>query len=85
MSRIQEETLKKMIKAIAETRSDEYDCDLCFEKLEKFVEMDFFGEDAAKHYPMVKHHLDSCVCCAEEYQALIDALSGLESDPTLAK
>lgn len=79
MSGIDKATLKKMVQAIAATRSDEYDCELCYEKLEKFVELDLIGEDPEETYPLVKNHLDSCVGCAEEYQALLDALRGMEA------
>lgn len=79
MSEIQKETLKRMVKAIAATRSEEYDCDLCHDQLEKFVEMDLDGKDAAASFPMIKHHLESCVGCGDEYKALIDALNGLEA------
>ena len=79
---IRKDTLKKMVQAIAATRSEEYDCELCYEQLEKFVEMDLVGADAAEAYPLVKHHLDSCVGCSEEYDALIDALNSMEAPIT---
>jgi len=44
MSQMKKDTLRKMVKAIASTRGEEYDCELCFEQLEKFVEMDLKGK-----------------------------------------
>ena len=79
MSGISKATLKKMVQAIAATRSEEYDCDLCYEKLEKFVELDLLDENPEESYPLVKNHLDSCIGCGEEYRALLDALRGLEA------
>ena len=79
MAKMSRETLKKMVKVIAETRSDEYDCQLCLDQLQKFVEMDLEGKEAAASFPLVQNHLDSCVGCEEEYAALMDALSGLEA------
>lgn len=79
MSKISKATLRKMVQAIAATRSEEYDCDLCYEKLEKFVEMDLMGENPEESYPLVKNHLDACVGCGEEYRALLDALRGMEA------
>ena len=79
MTKMSRETLKKMVKAIAATLSEEYDCQLCFEQLQKFVEMEMDGKDAAASFPLVRHHLDSCIGCGEEYAALIDAISGAEA------
>jgi hypothetical protein len=79
MSKIQKETLQKMVKAIAATRDAEYDCGLCIEQLEKFVELEFDGHKSADTYPLVKHHLDSCVGCGDEYKALLDALNNIEA------
>lgn len=79
MNELSKETLKKMVKAIAATRSEEYDCQLCLDQLEKFVEMDLNGKDASSSFPLVRQHLDSCVGCEEEYAALIDAISGMET------
>lgn len=79
MPKMSRETLKKMVEVIAATRSDEYDCQLCFDELQKFVELDLEGKDASENFPMVRHHLDSCIGCEEEYAALIDALSGMEA------
>jgi hypothetical protein len=79
MSTISKATLKKMVMAIAATRIEEYDCDLCLEKLEMFVELDLLDENPEKSYPLVKNHLDSCVGCSEEYGALLDALRGIEA------
>ncbi len=79
MTELRKETLKKMLQAIAATRDEEYDCGLCLDELEKFVELEFEGLSGAETYPLIKHHLDSCIGCGEEYKALFDALNGLQS------
>jgi hypothetical protein len=79
MTEIQKDTLQKLVRVIADTRSEEFDCDLCLDQLEKFVELEMENSNAADTYPLLKHHLDSCVGCGEEYKALVDALDGLEA------
>ncbi len=81
MARIKTETLKKLAKRIASTRTQELDCDGCMELIEQFVEKELDGQDAARIIPLVRHHLDTCSGCEEEYEALLTALKA--ADPSL--
>jgi len=67
--------LKKIIGAVARTRPDEISCDECFEKLDRFAEMQLKGISAEEAMPLVKDHLDRCKSCHEEFEALLDALT----------
>lgn len=69
--KIKAETLKKLVKAIANTKENEISCAGCFEKLEKFAELLENGEDPAIIMPKVHHHLNMCGNCGEEYEALL--------------
>jgi len=84
MARIQTETLIELLRRALRTRSDEIGCETCYEKLDQFVEMELKGKDAAQALPLIKRHMELCSGCSEEYQALITALSQMESDETLA-
>jgi len=66
--------LKQIIRAIADTRADEISCDECFRELDRFVELKLAGKSAEEALPLVKHHLDHCPACREEYEALFEAL-----------
>ncbi len=68
------EDLGKLARALDMTREEELACDECFEELDRFVEMELDGLDAAAAMPLVQDHLDKCGDCREEYQALLDAL-----------
>jgi hypothetical protein len=68
------EDLGKLARALDMTREEELTCDECFEELDRFVEMELDGLDAAAAMPLVQDHLDKCGDCREEYQALLDAL-----------
>jgi hypothetical protein len=54
----------------ADTDEMELSCDEVLELLDRYVEMEASGEDAAALFPLVKRHLDRCRDCLEEYQAL---------------
>lgn len=60
------------------TRPDEIGCDECFEKLDKFAEMELAGKSPGKAMPLVQDHLNKCGDCREEYEALLEALKELE-------
>jgi len=68
------EDFGKLARALDMTGDEELACDECFEELDRFVEMELDGLDAASAMPLVQDHLDKCGDCREEYQALLDAL-----------
>lgn len=68
------EDLGKLARALDMTREEELACDECFEELDRFVEMELAGLDAASAMPLVQDHLEKCGDCREEYEALLEAL-----------
>jgi hypothetical protein len=48
--------------------------------LDQYAEAVERGEDTAQLMPLVKHHLDLCRDCHEEYEALLNIL---ESSPSI--
>lgn len=68
------EDLGKLARALDMTSEEELGCDECFEELDRFVEMELAGLDAASAMPLVQDHLDKCGDCREEYEALLKAL-----------
>ena len=68
------EKLKKIIRSIAATREDEIGCEDCYAELDQFVELLLDGKDAEEALPLVKHHLDLCGDCHQEYEVLIEAI-----------
>lgn len=68
------EDLGKLARALDMTSEEELACDECFEELDRFVEMELDGLDAAAAMPLVQAHLEKCGDCREEYEALLNAL-----------
>ena len=50
----------------------------CYNHMDKFAEMLMNGEDPEKVMPLVKHHLELCGDCREEFDALSVALAACE-------
>ncbi|MDA1330612.1 MAG: hypothetical protein O3B43_06075 [Chloroflexi bacterium] len=78
MSKLETNLLKRVLRSIISTRNEELDCSGCFEQLEQFVERELEGMDVGEAMPLVRLHLDRCDGCCQEYEALLDALSGVE-------
>ncbi|MDP9480888.1 MAG: hypothetical protein M3R38_35365 [Actinomycetota bacterium] len=73
--------LDKILMAVSHTREEEIGCDECFELLDRFVEAELSGLDAAEAMPLVEDHLQKCGDCREEFEALLQALREEGSGP----
>lgn len=63
-----------LLQKLAMTNDNEFGCDEAHLLVDQFAEMKLRGDDVESLMPMVKHHLDMCRDCFEEYDALIAAL-----------
>jgi len=70
--------LKKMVRMVKTTKTEEIGCDECFEELDRFAELKLAGKSPEEAMPLVKDHLDRCQSCREEYEALLEALKKLD-------
>jgi len=52
------------------TDEPEIDCDECFAKLDRYVELELAGAPADTHIPGLRAHLVGCPACAEEHESL---------------
>jgi hypothetical protein len=59
---------------IYRTQDVEISCTECFDLSSQFAELEISGRDAAVELPRVKHHLDQCRACREEYETLRDLI-----------
>ena len=76
-NKLEAQKLKWLVRAVMTTRPDEIGCEECFQELDRFVEMELAGKDAAEAMPLVQDHLDRCRGCKEEFEALMAALRAL--------
>jgi hypothetical protein len=66
------ERFERWLKNIYETQDEEISCTECFDQVSRFVELEISSQNAAAQMPQVKHHLDQCRACRDEYEALRD-------------
>jgi uncharacterized protein (UPF0335 family) len=69
------ELLKKLLNNVSRTQEDEIDCQEVYELIDLYAEAAAQGQDAGAMLPLVRHHLEMCAECLEEYQALLAMLS----------
>jgi hypothetical protein len=46
-------------------------CDVCFDELDRYVELELAGADADAAVPGMRAHLEGCRACAEEHDTLV--------------
>jgi hypothetical protein len=54
----------------------EVGCDVCFEELDRYVELEVAAADAEAAVPGLRAHLDGCPACREEHDSLYALVSG---------
>ena len=68
--------LRMLLSSIERTQEVEYSCDEVYQLLDQYTEAVQRGEDVAQLMPLVKHHLDLCPDCREDFEALLSILEG---------
>jgi predicted anti-sigma-YlaC factor YlaD len=54
----------------------EVDCDVCFDELDRYVELEVAGAAADAAVPGLRAHLAGCPACREEHDSLYALVSG---------
>jgi hypothetical protein len=48
----------------------EVTCEVCFDELDRYVDLQHAGADPERSLPGMTAHLDGCPACSEEYASL---------------
>ena len=62
--------LKQAVGRLLGPAEPEVGCDVCFQELDRYVELELAGEDADGAVPGLRAHLDGCPACREEHESL---------------
>ena len=68
--------LKQSLGRLLGPAGQEVGCDVCFDELDHYVELELAGEDADAAIPGLRAHLDGCPACREEHDSLYALVSG---------
>ena len=72
----QRSDLKQMVGRLLGPEAPEVDCDVCFDELDRYVELEVAGADADALIPGLRAHLEGCPACREEHDSLYALVSG---------
>jgi hypothetical protein len=68
--------LKQVLGRLLGPAGPDVGCDVCFEELDRYVELEVAGQDADAAIPGLRVHLDGCPACREEHESLRAFVSG---------
>jgi hypothetical protein len=68
--------LKQALGRLLGPAEQEVGCDVCFDELDRYVELEVAGADADAAIPGLRAHLDGCPACREEHESLYALVSG---------
>ena len=67
--------LEQTLKGLLGPAEPEVGCDVCFDELDRYVELELAGQDADASIPGLRAHLAGCPACREEHESLRALLS----------
>ena len=68
--------LKQALVRLLGPAEPEVGCDVCFDELDRYVELELAGKDADAAIPGLRAHLDGCSACREEHESLRALVGG---------
>ena len=75
MSRESDTDRRQLLSRLLGPAEPELSCEECFEKLDRYVELELGGKDADHTIPGMRAHLEGCAACAEDHESLRAFLS----------
>jgi hypothetical protein len=68
--------LKQALGRLLGPAEAEVGCEVCFDELDRYVELELAGQDADAAIPGLRAHLEGCPACREEHESLYALVSG---------
>jgi len=68
--------LKQALGRLLGPAAPETGCDACFDRLDRYVELELAGQDPDTVIPGLRAHLDGCPACREEHESLRALVGG---------
>lgn len=74
------EAVLGFLRVLENEPTEELTCQEIYDKLDEYVECEIDSHDAAHVMPTIRHHLDACEECCEEYEVLLDVIEKTEEE-----
>ena len=72
--------LKQAVGRLLGPAEPEVGCDVCFQELDRYIELEVAGANADAALPGLRAHLDGCPACREEHDSLQALISDQEGE-----
>ena len=66
---------RKLVARLLGPAEPEVSCEVCFEELDRYVELELAGVDADAAIPGLRAHLEGCPACREEHDSLLELVA----------
>jgi anti-sigma factor RsiW len=73
---MQRPDLKQALGRLLGPADREVSCDVCFQEIDRYVDLELAGEDVDAAIPGLRAHLDGCPACREEHESLRALVGG---------
>ena len=73
--------LPPVLRPVLGSGRPEVTCEVCFEELDRYVDLGLSGADADAAVPGMRAHLEGCPACSEEHESLAALLRKHLPDP----
>jgi hypothetical protein len=73
---IERPDLKQAVGRLLGPAERDVGCDVCFDELDRYVELELARANADEMIPGLRAHLDGCQACREEHESLHALVSG---------
>ena len=60
----------KILRRLLGPSEPELTCEQCFDRLDRYVELELSSADADRRVPGMRAHLEGCQACSEEHASL---------------
>jgi hypothetical protein len=68
--------LERLVGGLLGPEGPEVGCEVCFDELDRYVELELAGEDVDAAIPGLRAHLEGCPACREEHESLRALVAG---------
>ncbi len=68
--------LKQALGRLLGPADPEVSCEVCFQEIDRYVDLELAGEDADAAIPGLRAHLSGCPACREEHESLRALVGG---------
>lgn len=72
------EQVHTLLDMVGSVESDDLDCDGCFGRIAEFADLHLSRREIPEAMRAVETHLQQCLCCKDEFTALLKGLQAIE-------